>query len=271
MIKTKSLLGFVLTLALVLSLLSFTAAVASSKTALATQSSVTVNGKDVAFQAYNIDGANYFKLRDIALALNGTAKQFDVGHDAANNAVSLTTGKPYTAVGGELVVSGDTADKPATVSAAKVSLNGALIQLEAYLIGGNNYFKLRDVGRVMDFGVTWSAEANRIEISTSISYATGAADIGFFDQTVNYASKPRYEVVYMMANTGAFYDMFDYAFAVWAKKMNVEYASFTANDDTDLFLSTIEEYAAQYHLLPCCGSDRRARHTLDVCPGRAAG
>jgi hypothetical protein len=51
-----------------------------------------VNGQSVAFNAYNIDGNNYFKLRDLAYALNGTEKQFEVGWDGAANAISLTSG-----------------------------------------------------------------------------------------------------------------------------------------------------------------------------------
>ncbi len=42
--------------------------------AIPTKSRVLVNGKEVAFGAYNIDGYNYFKLRDLAMALSGTVK-----------------------------------------------------------------------------------------------------------------------------------------------------------------------------------------------------
>ena len=44
---------------------------------------LSVNGTNVDCGKYNIDGANYFKLRDLAYMLNGTASQFDVGFDAA--------------------------------------------------------------------------------------------------------------------------------------------------------------------------------------------
>ncbi|MEG0798795.1 MAG: WG repeat-containing protein, partial [Acidaminococcaceae bacterium] len=50
-------------------------------TAISSAQKVTVNGKDVAFDAYNINGNNYFKLRDLAFALSGSEKQFDVGWD----------------------------------------------------------------------------------------------------------------------------------------------------------------------------------------------
>ncbi|MGO4119405.1 hypothetical protein ACEQ6C_40435, partial [Rhizobium ruizarguesonis] len=44
-----------------------------------TDSKVLVNGKTISFEAYNINGNNYFKLRDFAAAVNGTEKQFEVG------------------------------------------------------------------------------------------------------------------------------------------------------------------------------------------------
>ena len=62
-----------------------------------TASTVLVNGKNVAFDAYNIEGSNYFKLRDLAFTLSGTEKQFDVGWDGANNMIVIDTIKEYAA------------------------------------------------------------------------------------------------------------------------------------------------------------------------------
>ena len=64
-------------------------------------SAVLVNGENVAFDAYTIDGSNYFKLRDLAYVLNGTEKQFAVGWDNASKTIALTSGQANTAVGGE--------------------------------------------------------------------------------------------------------------------------------------------------------------------------
>jgi ABC-type sugar transport system substrate-binding protein len=71
-----------------------------------------------------------------------------------------------------------------------------------------------------------------------------AVEIGYYDPSYDY-SKNDFTVVYMMSNTGVLYDMFDKAFQEWAKKANVNYSSFAANGDNDLFLTTIETYAAQ--------------------------
>ena len=69
------------------------------ETATPMRSTVYVNGEAIAFEAYNIGGANYFKLRDLAFVLNGTEKQFDVGFDIGTKAVTLTSGTKYTTGG----------------------------------------------------------------------------------------------------------------------------------------------------------------------------
>lgn len=135
-----------------------------------TAAKVLVNGKMVAFDSYNIGGNNYFKLRDLAMTLSGSDRQFELGWDSAKNAISLTTGKVYSPVGGELAVSSGTTSGSALFSTASVYLNGTEISLKAYNINGNNYFKLRDVGEAIDFGVTWNAEKSTIEIDTTSGY-----------------------------------------------------------------------------------------------------
>ena len=104
-----------------------------------------VDGVQIDCEKYNIDGSNYFKLRDLAYVLNGTAAQFEVGYDAASATVSITTGAAYTPNGTEMTAE---ADKSATaqVSAQTVTIDGVAVgNLSVYNIGGNNYFMLRDL------------------------------------------------------------------------------------------------------------------------------
>jgi hypothetical protein len=138
-------------------------------TAKPTSSTVLVNGKNVAFDAYNISGNNYFKLRDLAYILSGTGKQFEVSWDGENNAIILTSGKPYTTVGGEMTGKG-AGDKTPSLTNSKIILDGKEVQFTAYNIEGNNYFKLRDIGAAFDFGVDWDGANNTIVIDTSKGY-----------------------------------------------------------------------------------------------------
>ncbi len=143
---------------------------AQEATAVPTASEVVVDGKNVSFEAYNIDGYNYFKLRDLAMAVTGSEKQFEVTWDGEKNAINLVSGEAYTPVGGEFAVSEGTESVQAIVNQSTIYIDGEEIALQAYTIGGNNYFKLRDVGEVFDIGVLWDGELNQIAIDTVVGY-----------------------------------------------------------------------------------------------------
>ena len=131
---------------------------------------VLVNGEQQSFAAYNINGSNYFKLRDIAFALNGTKRQFEVEWDQETNAVFLTAWQGYSAAGGEMRTASDLTAKAAASVDAGVYLNGDAVSLAAYNIGGSNYFKLRDLGRCLGFGVNWNADTGTIELISTKGY-----------------------------------------------------------------------------------------------------
>ncbi|MGE4485737.1 MAG: hypothetical protein AB7C97_11570 [Oscillospiraceae bacterium] len=143
---------------------------AKAVTAKPINSTVLIDGKPVSFDAYNINGSNYFKLRDLAKALSGSGKQFEVSWDDTLNTIYISTGESYTAVGGELAVSGSNVNKSADLTTSCVCVDAALKKLTAYNIGGNNYFKLRDMAAVINFGVAWDGDTNTINIDTSTGY-----------------------------------------------------------------------------------------------------
>ncbi|MNC66631.1 hypothetical protein D3C75_1170490 [compost metagenome] len=90
-----------------------------------------------------------------------------MGWDGDYNAISLTSGEAYTAQGGELAVSANPKAKKATLSTSKVYLDDQEAQLTAYVIGGNNYFKLRDIAQALDITITFNSKTNTIGIETS--------------------------------------------------------------------------------------------------------
>ncbi|HOV25630.1 MAG TPA: stalk domain-containing protein [Pseudobacteroides sp.] len=141
----------------------------TSINATPTRSKVLVNGAAVNFEAYTINGNNYFKLRDVAKVVSGSQKQFDVTWDGSKNAINLISGQAYTVVGGELAT-GDGIVKKAVSSNSTIYKDNAKINLTAYTINGNNYFKLRDLGQAFNFGVTWDQENNAVVIDTTQGY-----------------------------------------------------------------------------------------------------
>ena len=134
-----------------------------------TASAVLVNGVVTTFEAYNIDGNNFFKLRDIAAAINGTHKQFELGYDRVTLSVSLTSGLAYTPVDGELT-QGDGLAKAAIPTASRIYFDGQELNFTVYNIGGNNFFKLRDLMSVLDIAVIYDEATRNISIDTSSGY-----------------------------------------------------------------------------------------------------
>ena len=153
-----------LTLAVILTLgLVVPAAAAEASAANPSTTKLAVDGKSVPCTAYIIKGNNYFKLRDLATLLDGTAAQFEVSFDDAAKTVSLTTGKGYTPVGGE-----GSALKPASAGASdwKLIIDGKEVSAQKYMIDGNNYFKLRDLGEALGFEVGYVSATNTAVIAT---------------------------------------------------------------------------------------------------------
>ena len=145
-------------------------AFAADITANPNASAVYVNGEQVRLEAYTIEQNNYFKLRDLAYVLSGTEAQFDVTWDQQKFAINLLSGEPYTIVGGEMNAAGGTGNASAVLSASAIYLDEEAVTLKAYTIRQNNYFKLRDLGEALDFGVSWDQQANAIYVDTTKGY-----------------------------------------------------------------------------------------------------
>lgn len=153
----KKLLPIILTLLLVCIAVSY----ASAANVVASPQNLSVDGVDADCDKYNIDGSNYFKLRDLAQLLSKTDSRFSVSFDEQSNAVTVVSGKEYTPVGGELARGRDQS-KTAVVSKQSVLIDGkAADGLSVYNIGGNNYFKLRDLGDALGFTVDYDADSNK--------------------------------------------------------------------------------------------------------------
>lgn len=130
-----------------------------------TDQPIICNGKRIDAEVYNINGANYFKLRDLAAMMNGTRSQFSVGWDNNTQSISIMTGYPYQMLGTELI-KGKDKSKTCYLSNAKIYVNGTLRTLTAYNIGDNNYFQLREMGSVLGFNVNWNEALYTVEISS---------------------------------------------------------------------------------------------------------
>ena len=149
-----------------------------NKTSLQVKASthnVKVNGKTVSPQGYYIVngtqyGNNYFKLRDIAYLLSGTKGQFNVRWDKENERILLTSGTAYETVGGEHADSSTAVEKIGK-STSTIVLDGEKIALDGYIINGNNYYKLRDIGKAIGFDVDFDNASSTVLVKTTSDYS----------------------------------------------------------------------------------------------------
>lgn len=130
----------------------------------------TVDGQAAAPTAFLIEDSNYVKLRDIAAMLAGTEKGFSVAYDGASDAVALTSGAAYEPLGTELAGVRDAAAVQAGAGSQQMMLDGVPLELDAYMIDGANYIKLRDLGQALDCGVTYDPATQAVGLEPSLPY-----------------------------------------------------------------------------------------------------
>jgi hypothetical protein len=163
--KSKRLLIFVLSFILCMALVPVAVFAAD---VVASPQVVYVDGVQRSFEAYNIDGSNYFKLRDIAYILNGTGSEFSVTWDPAAGRITVETGEAYVSDGTEMKTGVDNS-ATAVPSSQNLTIDGHVVLLHPYNIGGYNFFKLRDLGAALGFAVEYNATINCVIITSSSS------------------------------------------------------------------------------------------------------
>ena len=126
---------------------------------------IFAGGNRMPSSIYVIEDYTYIKLRDLAFILNGTEKQFNVGWDNANKAVSITTGQAYTGKAAEFAKEHYV---KTFLTESPIYVDGVKADFTVYNIGGNNYFKLRDLAKYFDFYL--HAAADELTIDATKKY-----------------------------------------------------------------------------------------------------
>ncbi|NLB24502.1 MAG: WG repeat-containing protein [Clostridiales bacterium] len=150
---------------------------ASSGTAVPSKNSFVMNDKPVSLSAaYSINNTHYLQLTGIAVMLNGTASQFEVGWDGKYAVIE--PGKPYTGVVTSTKLQNTTNVRS---SGTKFNMNGEVFTFsDARLIDGDtNYLQLREFaqklkGTKSQFNVYWDSKASVAVIQPGKPY-TGEA------------------------------------------------------------------------------------------------
>lgn len=140
-----------------LTLEEFVGAVGDRKMALGRDgNALSIDGEKSAVASYNIDGFNYFRLRDLGTMLMQTPAAFDVGYDAEQQIITLHSHTAYSQPPSLITLSSLDIALP---NPMPVVADGLTVAPQAYNINGFTYFKLRDLGEILGFGVDWD-EAN---------------------------------------------------------------------------------------------------------------
>ncbi len=124
----------------------------------ATNQKVKLDGKDVVIYGYNIDGYNYFKLRDLAAVLKDSKAKFGVEYKDA--LVTLTKGADYKVA--ETDQKEVKAMSKGMITNDKVMVGDKALTAKAYKVDDSNYYKLRDLGEALGFGVDFDKATNTV-------------------------------------------------------------------------------------------------------------
>ena len=73
-------------------------------------------------------------------------------------------------LGTTLAAPAATAVLTAQQSSQKIIVDGKPVQIEAYSINGNNYTKICDLGKAVDFNVSYDAATNTVQIDSTAPY-----------------------------------------------------------------------------------------------------
>lgn len=125
--------------------------------------SIDIDGKYSQVASYNIGGNNYFRLRDLATILAGTDAEFDVGYDDVERLITIKSETPLS--GTPSLIQLDSNDI-AVPNEMTVMVDDLYVAPTAYNINGFTYFKLRDLGQILGFGVAWDEASKSMVITT---------------------------------------------------------------------------------------------------------
>lgn len=125
--------------------------------------SIDIDGKYSQVASYNIGGNNYFRLRDLATILAGTDAEFDVGYDDVERLITIKSETPLSGTPSLIQLDSNDIAVPNDMT---VMVDDLYVAPTAYNINGFTYFKLRDLGQILGFGVAWDEASKSMVITT---------------------------------------------------------------------------------------------------------
>lgn len=145
---------------------------------------VRFDGKDIKINFYLINRSNYVRIRDVAALLKDTPAKFMVSYDNESQKVIITKGEnqkeDFTYL--EKTVE----EKIAKTNKQKiVDSQGKDIELKGYFIDGYNYFRLRDLAKIIDFGVAYDFKTGTVLLDSKDPKIKDIYEEGYFTGPIN--------------------------------------------------------------------------------------
>lgn len=113
----------------------------------------------------------FFKLRDVANAMSGTDKQFEIVWDKTKQAINLIPNKAYTPVGTENAKV-ESVDYTAVRNTKPLLVNGKTVDWVTYTVNGDTYVRLGDLAKALDFCIGGDEKTAGMFIDTTKGYPT---------------------------------------------------------------------------------------------------
>ena len=125
-----------------------------------------VDGELTDVRGYNIEGYNYYRLRDLAKTLEG---KVDFSVEGDSKIITMDRNGRYKSFQGDNIGGEREQAIPKTMNIRVKGENPVDIIEKTYNIRGFNYFQLRSMGEILGFSVDYDRSKNEALITTSSS------------------------------------------------------------------------------------------------------
>ncbi|AWE06337.1 hypothetical protein DCE79_02580 [Lysinibacillus sp. 2017] len=150
---------------LALLLFSTTNAEAESIKATPSHTTILVNEHEIQAGVYNINGNNYFQLRDLAQILVDESSRFNIGWDSKSKVIEILPKEEYEF---DYPTYSESKYKPYSITnqPTKIKVANKLQRMNAYVIDGSTYFQLRELTSLLNITIGYDAKTQKITVTT---------------------------------------------------------------------------------------------------------
>ena len=127
---------------------------------------VMIDSELVTFQTFRIGAGNFFRVRDLAYALNGTGAQFSLDWYGNGSLINITRGYEYIPTGNEMALISSVGLVAVRPTRAEVFVDGEQIHPMAFLVEDHSVFMLGDFGVALGLGVEVEESTGLVRVST---------------------------------------------------------------------------------------------------------